>query len=82
LSIPLDLAFNTAVSFTTNTNWQAYAGETTMSYFTQMAGLAYRNFVSAAAPWTHTPRADSSDFSARHASTFSNSIWRSTRSGR
>ena len=43
-----DLAFNTAVSFTTNTNWQAYGGETTMSYFTQMAGLAYHNFVSAA----------------------------------
>jgi potassium-transporting ATPase potassium-binding subunit len=43
-----DLAFNTAASFTTNTNWQAYAGETTMSYFTQMAGLAYHNFVSAA----------------------------------
>ena len=42
------LAFNTAVSFTTNTNWQAYGGETTMSYFTQMAGLAYHNFVSAA----------------------------------
>jgi len=44
-----DLAFNTAVSFTTNTNWQAYSGESTMSYFTQMAGLAYHNFVSAAA---------------------------------
>ena len=43
-----DLAFNTAVSFTTNTNWQAYFGESTMSYFTQMAGLAYHNFVSAA----------------------------------
>ena len=43
-----DLAFNTAASFTTNTNWQAYAGESTMSYFTQMAGLAYHNFVSAA----------------------------------
>jgi potassium-transporting ATPase potassium-binding subunit len=43
-----DLAFNTAVSFTTNTNWQAYTPETTMSYFTQMAGLAYHNFVSAA----------------------------------
>ena len=43
-----DLAFNTAASFTTNTNWQAYAGETTMSYLTQMAGLAYHNFVSAA----------------------------------
>jgi K+-transporting ATPase ATPase A chain len=42
------LAFNTAVSFTTNTNWQAYTPETTMSYFTQMAGLAYHNFLSAA----------------------------------
>src|SRR5712675_448766 len=42
------LAFGTAASFTTNTNWQAYAGESTMSYFTQMAGLAYHNFVSAA----------------------------------
>ncbi|MGH9735778.1 MAG: potassium-transporting ATPase subunit KdpA [Candidatus Acidiferrales bacterium] len=45
---PAHLAFNTAASFTTNTNWQAYAGETTMSYFTQMAGLAYHNFMSAA----------------------------------
>jgi potassium-transporting ATPase potassium-binding subunit len=44
-----DLAFNTATSFTTNTNWQAYAGESTMSYLTQMAGLAFHNFVSAAA---------------------------------
>jgi len=43
-----DLAFNTAASFTTNTNWQAYTGETTMSYLTQMAGLAYHNFASAA----------------------------------
>jgi K+-transporting ATPase ATPase A chain len=43
-----DLAFNTAASFTTNTNWQAYSGETTVSYFTQMAGLAYHNFISAA----------------------------------
>jgi len=42
------LAFNTAASFTTNTNWQNYGGETTMSYFTQMAGLAYHNFMSAA----------------------------------
>ena len=45
---PPNLAWNTAVSFTTNTNWQAYSGETTMTYFTQMAGLAYHNFVSAA----------------------------------
>jgi K+-transporting ATPase ATPase A chain len=44
-----DLAFNTAASFTTNTNWQAYTPETTMSYFTQMAGLACHNFVSAGA---------------------------------
>ena len=42
------LAFGTAASFTTNTNWQAYSGESTMSYFTQMAGLAYHNFTSAA----------------------------------
>jgi K+-transporting ATPase ATPase A chain len=45
---PANLAWNTAASFTTNTNWQAYSGETTMSYFTQMVGLAYHNFVSAA----------------------------------
>jgi len=45
---PPALAFNTAASFTTNTNWQNYSGETTMSYFTQMAGLAYHNFMSAA----------------------------------
>src|SRR3984893_6557433 len=43
-----DLALNTAASFTTNTNWQAYVPETTMSYLTQMAGLAYHNFASAA----------------------------------
>jgi K+-transporting ATPase ATPase A chain len=44
-----DLAFNTAVSFMTNTNWQAYGGETTLSYFVQVAGLTVQNFVSAAA---------------------------------
>ncbi len=43
-----DLAWNTAASFTTNTNWQSYVPETTMSYFTQMVGLAYHNFGSAA----------------------------------
>ncbi len=43
-----DQAFNTAVSFTTNTNWQSYGGETTMSYLTQMLGLAVQNFLSAA----------------------------------
>ncbi|PYT23634.1 MAG: potassium-transporting ATPase subunit KdpA [Acidobacteria bacterium] len=44
-----DLAFNTAVSFVTNTNWQAYSGESTLSYFVQMAALAVQNFASAAA---------------------------------
>jgi K+-transporting ATPase ATPase A chain len=47
-NVPWALALNTAVSFITNTNWQNYAGETTMSYFTQMAGLAVHNFLSAA----------------------------------
>jgi K+-transporting ATPase ATPase A chain len=47
-AVPAALAFNTAASFTTNTNWQAYSGEQVMSYFTQMAGLAFHNFVSAA----------------------------------
>jgi K+-transporting ATPase ATPase A chain len=46
--VPPDLAFNTAASFVTNTNWQAYGGETTMSYMTQMLGLTVQNFVSAA----------------------------------
>jgi K+-transporting ATPase ATPase A chain len=46
--VPPALAFNTAASFTTNTNWQNYSGEAVMSYFTQMAGLAYHNFISAA----------------------------------
>lgn len=51
MSIPKvapDLAFNTAISFATNTNWQSYGGETTLSYFTQMLGLTVQNFVSAA----------------------------------
>src|SRR5664280_522562 len=43
-----DLAFNTATSFTTNTNWQSYGGESTMSYLSQMVGLVFHNFVSAA----------------------------------
>ena len=47
--VPADLAFNTASSFTTNTNWQNYSGESVMSYLTQMAGLAWHNFTSAAA---------------------------------
>ncbi|WHA40865.1 potassium-transporting ATPase subunit KdpA [Agrobacterium larrymoorei] len=47
-NVPPDLAFNTAVSFVTNTNWQNYAGESTMSNFSQMAGLTVQNFLSAA----------------------------------
>src|SRR5260370_25126629 len=47
-AVPEPLAFNTAASFTTNTNWQFYTGEQTMSYLTQMAGLAFHNFASAA----------------------------------
>ncbi len=43
-----DLAFNTAASFTSNTNWQSYSGETTLSYLSQMLGLTVQNFVSAA----------------------------------
>jgi K+-transporting ATPase ATPase A chain len=47
-AVPTDLAVNTAVSFITNTNWQNYAGETTLSHFSQMAGLTVQNFLSAA----------------------------------
>lgn len=47
-NIAPDLSFNTAISFTTNTNWQAYSGESTMSYLTQMLGLGVQNFLSAA----------------------------------
>src|SRR4029434_497587 len=47
-SVSSHLAFNTAVSFTTNTNWQNYGGESTLSYLSQMVGLTFHNFVSAA----------------------------------
>jgi len=47
-NVPFALALNTAVSFMTNTNWQAYSGEATMSYLTQMTGLAVHNFTSVA----------------------------------
>jgi K+-transporting ATPase ATPase A chain len=47
-NVPWALALNTAISFITNTNWQAYSGENTMSYMTQMAGLAVHNFLNAA----------------------------------
>ena len=47
-AVPADLSLNTAISFVTNTNWQNYAGETTMSYLTQMLGLTVQNFLSAA----------------------------------
>jgi K+-transporting ATPase ATPase A chain len=48
IAVPPDLAWNTATSFTTNTNWQAYSGESTMSHLTQMVGLTFHNFTSAA----------------------------------
>ena len=51
-SVSPDLAFNTAVSFTTNTNWQSFGGETTMSYLSQMLGLTVQNFLSAATGMT------------------------------
>ena len=51
-NMPPALAFNTAMSFITNTNWQNYAGETTLSYFTQMLGLTVQNFLSAASGMT------------------------------
>src|SRR5262245_22589610 len=47
-AVPADLAFNTAVSFITNTNWQNYGGESTMSYLVQMLALTHQNFLSAA----------------------------------
>ena len=47
-NVPSDLAMNTAISFTTNTNWQAYSGESTLSYLSQMLGLGVQNFLSAA----------------------------------
>jgi potassium-transporting ATPase potassium-binding subunit len=47
-NVSADSSFNTAVSFVTNTNWQGYSGESTMSYLTQMLGLAVQNFFSAA----------------------------------
>jgi K+-transporting ATPase ATPase A chain len=48
VAVTPDSSFNTAISFATNTNWQGYGGETTMSYLTQMLGLTVQNFVSAA----------------------------------
>jgi K+-transporting ATPase ATPase A chain len=51
-AVPSDLAFNAAASFTSNTNWQSYSGETTLSYLTQMLGLAVQNFLSAATGMT------------------------------
>ena len=51
-AVPPDLAFNTAVSFVTNTNWQSYSGEATMSYLTQMLGFTVQNFLSAATGMT------------------------------
>jgi potassium-transporting ATPase potassium-binding subunit len=51
-----DVSFNTVSSFISNTNWQYYGGETTMSYFSQMAGLAVQNFVSPRPAWRCSQR--------------------------
>ena len=51
-----DLAFNTAVSFVTNTNWQAYSGESALSYFSQAIGLTVQNFVTPAVAWAFCSR--------------------------
>ena len=53
--VPSHVALNTAASFVTNTNWQYYGGEFTMSYLTQMAALAVQNFVSAGSGWRCSP---------------------------
>jgi K+-transporting ATPase ATPase A chain len=66
-----DLAFNTAISFVTNTNWQAYSGEAALSYFSQMAGLTVQNFVSAATGMA-VAVAVARGFAARSASTIGN----------
>ena len=72
-----DLAFNTAASFTTNTNWQAYSGENTMSYFSQMVGLASHNFWSAAVGHRHRggPGARHRPSRVEERSATSGSIW-------
>ena len=62
-NVPWALSFNTAVSFMTNTNWQSYAGETTLSYLTQMVGLTVQNFVSAATGMAVLPGADARHYS-------------------
>ena len=67
-----DLSFNTAVSFVTNTNWQAYGGETTMSYFTQMVGLTVHNFLSPPAPGIALAIALIRGFARRSAQTIGN----------
>jgi K+-transporting ATPase ATPase A chain len=69
--VPPGLAFNTAASFTTNTNWQAYSGEQTLSYLTQMVGLTSHNFLSAAAGMA-TAAAVIRGFARRSAKTIGN----------
>ena len=58
---PWDVSFNTASSFTSNTNWQYYGGETTLSYFSQMAGLTVQNFVTAGGRHVRAGGADPRD---------------------
>ncbi len=70
-----DLAFNTAVSFVTNTNWQAYGGETTMKYVTQMVGLTVQNFVSAGVGHGRGDRASSAASRAAPPTRWATSGW-------
>lgn len=69
--VPAALAFNTAISFVTNTNWQSYGGETTLSHFSQMAGLTTQNFVSAASGMA-VAAAVARGFASRQAKTIGN----------
>ena len=78
-AVPPALSFNTAVSFLTNTNWQNYAGESTMSHLTQMAGLAVQNFVSAARRHRRRGRADPRARAPAHATRSATSGSTSTR---
>ncbi len=76
-SAPWNVTFNTTSSFVTNTNWQYYSGETTMSYFSQMVGLTVQNFVSAAVGIVGRGGADPGDYRAvaARASAISGGIW-------
>ncbi len=76
-NVPPALAFNTAASFVTNTNWQNYSGESTMGYLVQMAGLAVQNFLSAARRPGHRHRPDPRASSGRGPTRWATSGWTS-----